>query len=150
MSRLSLATLAALLLPAAAGCYQPPELQAVSAPPPLAQATLVDDGCDASITITKGVALAFTCTDPATGDPCKGLSGRMEDPDVASVMNGYLDALSPSTPDPTGLGVDGAQPESVLVVIGRAPGETTLVLSLDPQGEWTSSWITVPVTVQDL
>ena len=150
MSRLSLATLAAVLLPTAAGCYQPPELQAVSAPPPLAQASLVDDGGDARITLTKGVALAFSCTDPATGDPCTGLSGKIDHPEVASVMNGYLDALSPTSPDPTGLGVDGSQPQSVLVVLGLAPGETTLELSLTPQGEWTSSWITVPVTVQDL
>jgi hypothetical protein len=149
MSRRNVAAVAAVLL-STAGCYQPPALQAVSAPPPLATATLVDDGGNASITITKGVALAFSCTDPTNSDPCKGLSATVADPQVASVSQGYLDTLSPSNPDLTGMGVDGSQPQSVLVVVGHEPGTTTLDLSFIPQGPWISSSIAIPVTVEDL
>ncbi len=119
---------ALLLAAAAAGC-QPPELQAITTPPPFTQASLVDDGGDARITLTKGVALAFICTDPKTSEPCGDVSGTMADPTIASVMDGYLDTLSPSFPDPSGSGLDGAQSWSPLVVIGLEEGETTLAFS---------------------
>jgi hypothetical protein len=146
MSRHAYPAITAILVAAAAaGCATPPELQAITTPPPLAQASLEND----SITLTKGVALAFTCTDPSTYGPCNGVSVSIDDPPIASVMNGYLDALSPAVPDPNGTGIDGAQPESAIVVIGLEAGETMLEFTWAPPNPWTSSTLPIPVTVVD-
>ena len=101
------------------GCQQPLSFQALTSPPPFAQATLAEDSAgDTSITLTKGVALAFSCWDPRTGDPCSPLAATMLDPSVAEVLPGYLDGLQSST--------DGDLPQGALVVVGLKAGATTL------------------------
>jgi hypothetical protein len=142
--RLASAAIGAAVL--TAGCATPPDLQAVTTPPPLADARLVDDGGDPSIVVSKGVALAFICTDPDTGEPCGGVSATMDDPTVASVMPGYLDVLSPAYQDPVA-GVDGAQPQMAFVVMGLAEGDTALHFVWAPPNWWTSPDVYIPVSV---
>ncbi len=130
MSRRALGALSAMVLASVtSGCASPPLFQALTTPPPFAEAELCDrcDGGDAmTITLTRGVALAFQCLDATTGDPCANVAATMADPTVAEVWSGYLDTLAPATVDPGGAGIDGATAESVLVVVGAKVGATTL------------------------
>jgi hypothetical protein len=97
------------------GCQLPLEYQALTSPPPLTQAELQEDpGGDVSITLSKDIALAFSCWDPSTGEPCADVSATMLDPTVASVLDGYLAA------DASGA------PQSALVIVGVRAGDTTL------------------------
>jgi hypothetical protein len=100
------------------GCQLPLEYQALTSPPPLTQADLEeDDTGNVSVTLSKGIALAFSCSDPSTGDACADLSATVLDPSIASVMNGYLDA-------------DGSgESQAALVIVGLLPGDTTLNVS---------------------
>jgi hypothetical protein len=116
------ALVALALAASGAGCA-PPSFQAITTPPPFTQAELCDGasscGGDLTITLTSGVALAFTCTDSG-GDPCTGVDATVADPTVATVLPAYLDALSG----------DG-QPQSALVLVGVEVGDTTLAVTTD-------------------
>jgi hypothetical protein len=104
------------------GCQQPLSFDALTSPPPFAQAELAEDSAgNTSITLTAGVALAFSCTEPQTADPCSPLSATVQDPSVAEVFPGYLAALTP--------GADGDLPQGTLVIVGLSAGTTTLNVS---------------------
>jgi hypothetical protein len=112
--------LAGLAIAASAlGCHaQPLWFQAFNSPPPLAVAELNEtDGGAVSITLTKGLALAFTCTDPATEDYCTGVTAEVADPSIASVADGYIESYS-----------------GVLVVVGLKAGATTIRVDTDGGG----------------
>jgi hypothetical protein len=99
------------------GCSQPLDLEGISSPPPLADAELtIDDGGGDRLTVSAGVAFAFTCTAPTTGNACTGVSATMADPSVASVKKGYLASAGPAA-------------SAMLVVIGMEEGRTTLTLT---------------------
>lgn len=126
--RARLALSALVLAGATSGCASPPLFEAVTTPPPFTRAELCDrcDGGDAmTITLTRGVALAFECLDATTGAPCSRAAATAADGTVAQVWSGYLDTLAPATPNAGG-GVDGATAESVFVVVGAEVGQTTL------------------------
>lgn len=107
------AFLAALALAASTlGCDPPPvlQLQAITAPPPLAHAELAtNDSDEPTLTLTKGVAFALACWDPGGESPCTGVTTQLSFPSVASVSQAYL-------------GFE----ESGLVIIGLEAGVTHL------------------------
>jgi hypothetical protein len=116
---IGLPRLAVLAVAASAlGCGSQPQyliFEAVTSPPPLAVADLKQTDAGAvTITLTKGVALAFTCTDPTTYNACTGVTAEVADPSIASEADGYL-------------GSDGG----VLVVVGLEAGATTIHVHTD-------------------
>ncbi len=114
------------------GCQQPLVFQAMTSPPPLAQADLEDDQeGNTTLTLTKGVAIAVSCWNGNTGYPCVGVSLNMRDPSIASVSTGFL-------------GATGGTPESAIVIVGLEVGDTTLDVGTS---DGTGS---ISVTIADL
>jgi hypothetical protein len=91
-SRWSLLLLAASSL--LAGC-QDAEFSAISTPPPGREATLRDerdnDDDERSIRLTRGVALAFSCT--YKNDPCRGATAKVSDSSRIQVLSAHVDEL---------------------------------------------------------
>ena len=98
-----------------AGCS--PNFQSITVPPPTKKAELDDE--DRTIEISKGVALAFECTNQ--GVPCASASAKVDDAKIATVMSSYVDVLSPALPGDSGR-TKGAKPRTVFVVLGVAAG----------------------------
>ena len=107
-------------LAAGAGCL--PSLVAGSSPPPGRAARLdVDTGFWGTrryrLELSQGVAVAIRCE---YGGPCEQLAASSDNPAVAEVRPATLSALQPA-------GFDGnRQPTAAVVVVGKAPGVTTL------------------------
>lgn len=97
-----------------AGCKN--NYEAITAPPPGLTASLDDQSH--SIRLSRGVSIAFACTDEH-GDPCaKGSS--TEEAGTARIFPANLDAL-------TEWGYQhGPQPQTVFVVVGIAAGRTSV------------------------
>lgn len=120
---IALAALAALAL-GAAGCH--PTLAAESSAPPGRSARLDEVthwfwGYTKGyrIELSQGVALAVTCT---RGGPCETLVATSDNGAIAEVRAASLTALRPA-------GVAGnQQPAAAVVVVGKAPGTTTVRL----------------------
>lgn len=71
------------------------------------------------IELSQGVALAVTCM---RGGPCEKLAAISDNPAIAEVRTASLTALLPA-------GVSGnQQPAASVVVVGKAPGTTTIRL----------------------
>jgi hypothetical protein len=113
---------AALLVAIAAlgGCL--PTLSAQSAAPPSRSARL--DAIDGfwgpkgyRLELSQGVAIAMTCN---KGGPCSKLRLSSDDPSIAEVRMGSLSKL-----EIVGYGGN-QQTSSALVVVGKAPGSTTI------------------------
>lgn len=68
--------------------------------------------------VSQGVALAITCTD---GGPCEKLAASSENPAVAEVRLASLSLLQPAA-------FGNQQPAAALVVVGKAPGATRIVV----------------------
>jgi hypothetical protein len=124
MTRRTLSSTAALVLAAAAfcaGCL--PTLTAESTAPPGRTARLdAETGfwCCVKyyrLELSQGVALAVSCN---AGGPCEKLTATSDDPAVAEVRAAALTALRPA-------GYMGnQQPTSAVVIVGKAPGATTI------------------------
>jgi hypothetical protein len=116
----------------AAGCN--PQFQALTTPPPFTEAELCDGapecGGGHTITLTKGIALAFECLS-SEGQPCTRAEGLVDNPVVAKVYDGYLTSLSEAYHDNSGDGTRGAQPRSALVILAREVGQTKLRIHSD-------------------
>jgi hypothetical protein len=115
---------AAMVVPlvAATGCL--PSLAAESTAPPGRTARLDEEtgfwGIKGyRLELSQGVALAISCSD---GGPCEKLTATSDDPAIAFVRAAALTALRPA-------GYSGnQQPAAAVVVIGKAPGATTIRL----------------------
>ena len=94
------------------GCE--PRLVALSSPPPSKLAEL--DNESGTITLSQGVALAFSCTKYRR--PCDGPAST-DNPETAEVRGAFLDDL-------TKLAQSGPRPANVHVLIGRDAGLTQL------------------------
>jgi len=95
-----------------AGCKN--SYEAITAPPPGLIASL--DAQSQSIRLSRGVSIAFACTDEH-GDPCAGGSSTQK-ASTALIFPANLDAL-------TEWGyMHGPQPQTVFVVVGIAEGNT--------------------------
>lgn len=114
-------------LGALAGCTEP-NLTAITSPPPGGSAELVDSDDERAITLSRGVALGFSCT--YQNAPCQGVSASVGDAAIARVFASYVDELSTSFCDPEG-GGECATPGAVFVVLGAKPGSTTLTVFTD-------------------
>lgn len=68
------------------------------------------------LAISEGVALALTCN---RGSPCENTTVVSDDPAIAEVRPASLAQLEP-------VGLSDRIPASAFVVIGKAPGKTTL------------------------
>ena len=106
----------ALIAGVVAGC-KGNDYEALTAPPPGLTASL-DDGSNA-IRLSRGVSIAFECTEPG-GDPCARVSSTTN-ADTALIFPASLDTLSEGgyyehSPGP--------QPRSAFVVVGITEGET--------------------------
>jgi hypothetical protein len=66
--------------------------------------------------LSEGVALALTCT---KGGPCEKTAVISDDPAIAEVRPASLSALQQ-------IGFSAQMPASAFVVVGKAPGKTTL------------------------
>lgn len=118
------ALLAALLaLPSLAGCD--PTFTALTAPPPTAVAEY--DAAKAAVRLTQGIAFAIECT--YQGYACASVKAQAVDPKIVHVLPAYLDLLAPAENT-----YNRKANRSVLVLVGDAPGETTLTISSD-QGD---------------
>ena len=104
--------LAMLLLGLGSGCEK--KYEALTAPPPGLIASL-DDGAK-TIHLSKGVSIAFECTDD-NGDPCGG-GASSGDRGTALVFPANLDSLTELDH------LHGPQPRSAVVVVGIAEGHT--------------------------
>lgn len=112
---------------ALAGCE--PHYSALTTPPPFATAELCDgqDSCGntESITLTKGIALAFDCRSTNAG-PCKNAKLTVADVTIAQSFDSYLDTLSQS------YGYNAATaPQTAFVIVGKGVGKTTLTVNSD-------------------
>jgi len=111
-----------IALGAGAGCL--PTLAAQSAAPPGRAARLDEDvtfwGTKRyRLELSQGVALAISCHD---GGPCEKLVATSDNPAIAEVRAASLTALQPA-------GYHGNQQSaSAVVVVGKAPGTTTIHL----------------------
>ena len=102
------------------GCL--PTLSAQSAAPPSRSARL--DAIDGfwgpkgyRLELSQGVAIAMTCN---KGGPCRNLRLTSDDPSIAEVRSASLSKLEV-------VGYNGnQQTSSALVVVGKAPGSTTI------------------------
>jgi DNA-binding NtrC family response regulator len=112
----------ALVIAIAAGTGCLPSLVAESSPPPGRAARLdVDTGFwgwkHYRLELSHGVAVAIGCEH---GGPCAGLVATSDNPAVAEVRAASLTALRPA-------GFEGnRQPAATLVIVGKAPGSTTI------------------------
>jgi hypothetical protein len=113
---LALAALGALL----AGCE--PNLEAITAPPPIGVAELDDD--EGEIRISRGVALGFECT--FQGSPCANAGTEIGDESIVSVRAAFLELLSEQG---VGASSPGPQPRSAFVLVGLIEGTTTLLVT---------------------
>jgi hypothetical protein len=120
----SLRVIAALAaLAGAGGCR--PTLSAESSAPPGRSARLDEViswfwGIQSyRLELSQGVALAVSCT---RGGPCEKLVATSDDPAIAEVRPASLAALRPA-----GLAGNHA-PTAAVVVVGKAPGATTIRL----------------------
>jgi hypothetical protein len=117
-ARACIATVVALA--AGTGCL--PSLVAESPPPPGRSARLdVDTSFWGTrhyrLELSQGVAVAIRCE---YGGPCEKLAASSDNPAVADVRPAALSALWPA-------GLSGnRQPAAAFVVVGRAPGSTTI------------------------
>lgn len=84
-------------------------------PPPSRTATL--DSSENEIQLSPGVALGFTCL-TAAGNPCADGQATVDDPKVAKVYPAHVNRLDRY--------IDGTFAPTSYVVVGLAPGETTL------------------------
>ena len=114
-ARVALAALAA-----GSGCL--PSLAAQSAAPPGRAARLDEDITfwgtrHYRLELSQGVALAISCRD---GGPCENLVASSDNPAIAEVRAASLAALRPA-----GYGGN-QQSAAAVVVVGRAPGTTTI------------------------
>jgi hypothetical protein len=129
MTRASLAAVAAITALGAsitalgaAGCL--PTLAAESAAPPGRAARLDEDVTfwgtrHYRVELSQGVALAISCRD---GGPCEKLVATSDNPAIAEVRATSLAALRPA-------GYSGNQQSAAaVVVVGKAPGTTTIRL----------------------
>jgi hypothetical protein len=109
-------------LGAATGCL--PTLAAESTAPPGRTARLNEETGFWGIKryrleLSQGVALAISCNDQG---PCETLTATSDDPAIAFVRAAALTALRPA-------GYSGnQQPAAAVVVVGKAPGATTIRL----------------------
>jgi hypothetical protein len=106
--------LAALGAAAVAGCDH--RYEALTAPPPGMVASLDDE--NKSIRLTEGVSLAFECFEGSSKDAC-GRDVAIDDSTRALIFPADLDSLAD-------LYREGPQPRSAFVVVGVAPGHTTV------------------------
>ena len=110
------------VLVAGAGCL--PTLAAQSAAPPGRAARLDEDITfwgtrHYRLELSQGVALAISCHD---GGPCEKLVATSDNPMIADVRAASLTALQPA-------GYHGNQQSAAaVVVVGKAPGTTTIRL----------------------
>ena len=121
-------------LAAATGCL--PTLTAESTAPPGRAARL-----DAEmgvwgvkryrLELSRGIAIAVSCN---AGGPCEKLTAVSDGPAIAEVRPASLTALRPA-------GFANQQPASAVVIVGKAPGATTIRLRSKDGGR------DVPVTV---
>jgi predicted small lipoprotein YifL len=123
-SRIACAFAAVAALASLAGCG--PKFEALTVPPPSKTAELDDE--ERTISVSKGVALAFECS--SESQPCVSPSAKTEDAGIASVLPAYVDAVSPAVAGSQGR-TAGAKPRSVFVVLGVAEGKTTLSVTTD-------------------
>ena len=132
---LAATALAMIALATGAGCL--PSLYAESSAPPGRAARLdAESGFWGTrhyrIELSQGVALALSCV---RGGPCEKLSVTSDNPAIAEVRAASLAALRPA-------GYLGdQQPASALVVVGKAPGATTIRVRSKDGGR------DIPVTV---
>ena len=114
------ALVAFVALAAGSGCL--PSLAAQSAAPPGRAARLDEDITfwgtrHYRLELSQGVALAISCTD---GGPCEKLIATSDNAAIAEVRAASLGALQPA-------GYHGNQQSAAaVVVVGKAPGTTTI------------------------
>jgi len=113
MKPLFILTLGAAL----AGCS--PYLAALTPPPPTLKAQL--DRTEETITLSAGVALAFSC-DSWKGLPCEAAKAQTDDPTVAQVLPAHLNQLSRGY----GWSTAGPRAQTGFVIVGMKPGKTAL------------------------
>jgi hypothetical protein len=95
-----------------AGCEN--RYEAITAPPPGLTASVDDQS--KSIRLSRGVSIAFACTDQQ-GDPC-GRTSSTDNASTARIFPADLDNL-------TEWGyLHGPQPQAIFVVVGIADGRT--------------------------
>jgi hypothetical protein len=100
-----------------AGCS--PWLSALTTPPPTLKAEL--DRVDETITLSAGVALAFSCNS-WDGLPCEAAKAQTDDPKVAQVLPAHLNQLTRSY----GWEDRGPRAPTGFVIVGIEPGKTML------------------------
>ncbi|MCA9679553.1 MAG: hypothetical protein KC464_31265, partial [Myxococcales bacterium] len=91
-----------------------PWLYAASTAPPGAIADL--DTKHAQAYLTVGAVMAFECQD---GGPCRHATARSDDDGIAEILPAALARLEPHW-------IAGQQPAAAFVLIGHAPGKTTV------------------------
>jgi len=102
-----------------AGCEN--HYEAITAPPPGLTASLDDQS--KSIRLSRGVSIAFACTNQR-GEPC-GRTSSTENTGTARIFPANLDDL-------TEWGyLHGPQPQAVFVVVGIAEGKTAVQAGAD-------------------
>lgn len=107
--------------PLIAGCD--PRLTALTAAPPTAVAEL--DTTDDSVRLSQGIALAFECTAYA-GGPCENAAASSADEAITKVFPAFVDLLAPG--DTTQRAI-ASEPRAVFVLVGAAPGDTTVTIT---------------------
>ena len=104
-----------------AGC-DPISVTALTVPPPGKTAQLDDESLE--LELSHGIALGFECT-ANTNDyygPCRNPRAKMTDETIAAVFSSYLDSVADTWND----GAAGPRSRTAFVVVGLAPGKTTL------------------------
>ncbi|MEM9692926.1 MAG: hypothetical protein AAGA56_10300 [Myxococcota bacterium] len=108
------------------GCV-PPELEALTSPPPGTQAEV--NQASSLITLTEGTAIALRCNED--GEPCLLGEVTTNEPTVASVKLSYSNQLVSWYRSGGLLSQSGQiqEDESLLVVIAHRPGESALTFA---------------------
>ena len=111
---------------ALAGC-QRAEFSALTAPPPDREGSLHDgdDDDELAIRLSRGVALAFSCT--YKDKPCSGAVASTEGAGRIQVATAYVDELRGAS----AFQEQDASPTSAFVIVGLASGHETLSIRLD-------------------
>jgi len=131
-----------LLLAAALGAGCLPTLAAQSAAPPsrIARLDTIDGFWGPKgyrLELSQGVAIAVTCN---KGGPCSRMRVTADDPSIAEVRMGALSKLEY-------VGMQGnQQTASALVVVGKAPGSTTIRVRTAGGGQDIHVTIVAPPT----
>jgi hypothetical protein len=140
---LAVALLFATIAAFCAGCL--PTLTAESTAPPGRTARLdAETGfwCCVKyyrLELSQGVAVAVSCN---AGGPCEKLAASSDDPAVAEVRPAALTALRPAGT------MGNQQPASAVVIVGKAPGATTIrVRSRDGDREVRVTVVSPPTPV---